>query len=191
MAGKFIPSGQNGHVLLTTRARAVGPIAQRVDIEKMGPEEGALFLLRRAKGIANDTPLEAIVEVDRGSADEITSELGGLPLAMDQAASYIEETGCGFSGYLDLYRKYAPQLLGKRGELVTSHPDPVATTWVLGFEKSAKPILPQANSYSSPLFCTPMESLKKCFAKAPRNSGRSWKGWHRTPLRGIIQSARS
>lgn len=67
MVGKFIPSGQNGHVLLTTRARAVGPIAERVDIEKMGPEEGALFLLRRAKGIAKDTPLEAVVEVDRGS----------------------------------------------------------------------------------------------------------------------------
>jgi hypothetical protein len=101
-AGKFIPSGQNGHVLLTTRARAVGPIAQRIFIEKMGSEEGALFLLRRAKGIAKDTPLEAVVEVDRVSVDEITSELGGLPLALDQAASYIEETGCGLSGYLDL-----------------------------------------------------------------------------------------
>jgi tetratricopeptide (TPR) repeat protein len=135
MAGKFIPSGQNGHVLLTTRARAVGPIAQRIDIEKMGPEEGALFLLRRANGIAKDTPLEAVVEVDRVSVDEITSELGGLPLALDQAASYIEETGCGLSGYLDLYRKYAPELLRQRGELATSHPDPVATTWVLAFEK--------------------------------------------------------
>jgi tetratricopeptide (TPR) repeat protein len=135
MAGKFIPSGQNGHVLLTTRARAVGPIAQRFDIEKMGPVEGALFLLRRAKGIAKDTPLEAVVEVDRGSADEITSELGGLPLALDQAASYIEETGCGLSGYLDVYRKYAPELLRQRGELATRYTDPVATTWVLAFEK--------------------------------------------------------
>ena len=30
------------------------------------------------------------------------------PLALDQAGSYIEETGCGLGGYLDLYRHHAP-----------------------------------------------------------------------------------
>ena len=110
-------------------------MAQRVDIKKMDPEEGAFFLLHRAKGIAKDAPLETVVEVDRASADETTSELGGLPLALDQAASYIEETGRGLSGYLALYRKYAPELLRQRGELATKYRDPVATTWVLAFEK--------------------------------------------------------
>ena len=49
MARAFIPAGRNGHVLLTTRAQAAGAIARRVEIQEMGKEEGALFLLRRAK----------------------------------------------------------------------------------------------------------------------------------------------
>ena len=51
MAREFIPTGKNGHVLLTTRAQATGAVARLVDIQKMGTEEGALFLLRRAKYI--------------------------------------------------------------------------------------------------------------------------------------------
>lgn len=49
MAIEFIPPGNNGHVLLTTRARATGAVVRRLDIEEVGTEEGALFLLRRAK----------------------------------------------------------------------------------------------------------------------------------------------
>ena len=49
MAHEFIPPGKNGHVLLTSRARATGTVARLVEIQEMGTEEGALFLLRRAK----------------------------------------------------------------------------------------------------------------------------------------------
>ena len=59
MARAFIPPGKNGHVLLTTRAQAAGAIARRVEIQEMGTEEGALFLLRRAKYIVEDALLEA------------------------------------------------------------------------------------------------------------------------------------
>jgi hypothetical protein len=44
MAREFIPPGNNGHVLLTTRARASGTVARRLDIKEMGTEEGALLL---------------------------------------------------------------------------------------------------------------------------------------------------
>jgi hypothetical protein len=36
MAREFIPSGKNSHVLLTTRARAVGASARLVKIQEMG-----------------------------------------------------------------------------------------------------------------------------------------------------------
>jgi hypothetical protein len=49
MLRTFIPLGMNGHVLLTTRARAVGAVARLIEIQEMGTVEGALFLLRRAK----------------------------------------------------------------------------------------------------------------------------------------------
>jgi len=135
---EFIPPGKNGHVLLTTRARAVGALARRVDIQEMGTEEGTLFLLRRTTCIAEDAVLEAAAEADQARAKEIVTQLDGFPLALDQAGAYIEETGCGLSGYLNLYRKHAPDLLLLRGALGTGHPDPVATTWVLSFEKIEK-----------------------------------------------------
>src|SRR5208282_1765851 len=49
MVREFIPSGNNGHVVLTTQATAIGEVAQGVYIQEMGAEESALFLLRRAK----------------------------------------------------------------------------------------------------------------------------------------------
>ena len=80
----------------------MGGMARRVEIQKMGTEEGALLLLRRVKYIADCASLEAADEDDRARAKEITLQLDGLPLALDQAAAYIEETGCGLLGYLDL-----------------------------------------------------------------------------------------
>jgi hypothetical protein len=138
MARAFIPPGENGHVILTTRARAVGAIARLVEIQEMGTQEGALFLLRRAKLITENAQLEAAVEADQTKAEEITTQLDGLPLALDQAGAYIEETGCGLSGYLELYRQHAAELLRRRGLLAFDHPDPVAGTWVLSFENIEK-----------------------------------------------------
>ena len=136
MAREFI--GKNGHVLLTTRAQAVSAIARRVDIQGMGPEEGSLFLLRRATRIAEDAALESAGDDDRERAKEIVAQLDGLPLALDQAGAYIEETGCGLSVYLDLYRSHAPELLRRRGVLTSDHPDPVATAWALSFANIEK-----------------------------------------------------
>jgi tetratricopeptide (TPR) repeat protein len=138
MAREFIPPGESGHVLLTTRAGAVGVVARCVDIREMKTEEGALFLLRRAKNIAEDAPLDAAAKADQETAKMIATQLDGLPLALDQAGAYIEETGCGLSHYLDLYRKRAPDLLQLRGTLGTGHSDPVATTWALSFENIKK-----------------------------------------------------
>src|SRR5207248_4176665 len=63
----------------------------------------------------------------------LSGELGGLPLALDQAGAYLEETGCGLAQYLDLYRKHRTGLLRLRGGVALDHPDPVATTWSLSF----------------------------------------------------------
>jgi TIR domain-containing protein/NB-ARC domain-containing protein len=125
---EFIPPEKNGHVLLTTRARATGAVARLVEIQKMGTEESALFLLRRAKYITEDAPLDAAAEADQGEAKAIAAQLDGLPLALDQAGAYIEETGCGLSGFISLYRTHGPEFLRRRGTLTPDHPDPVAAT---------------------------------------------------------------
>jgi tetratricopeptide (TPR) repeat protein len=138
MVREFIPPAVKGHLLLTTRAEATGRLAQRVEVEKMEPEEGALFLLRRAGIIAQDDPIDKASAQDCAKAKEISQVLDGLPLALDQAGAYIEETACGLAGYLNLYRTRRAQLLKRRGGLVADHPEPVATTWSLSFEKVEK-----------------------------------------------------
>jgi tetratricopeptide (TPR) repeat protein len=134
MTREFIPSGNSGHVILTTRELATGAIGRRLDIKKMGTDEGALFLLRRSKYILEGAPLDAAAETAQTAAKELAKQLDGLPLALDQAGAYIEETGCGLAGYLDLYRKHAPELLRHRGMLAFDYPESVATTWALSFE---------------------------------------------------------
>jgi len=132
---KFLPSGRQGHLLLTTRAQATGALAPKVEIRKMEKGEGALFLLRRAKRISPDAVLAAADVADQENALSLSQELDGLPLALDQAGAYLEETGCGLTDYLELYQTHGFELLKLRGELSEAHPDPVAVTWSLSFEK--------------------------------------------------------
>jgi hypothetical protein len=94
-----------------------------------------LFLLRRAGILGESDVLEKASQAERNKAKGISQKMDGLPLALDQAGAYIEETSCGLAGYIDLYQKRGDKLLKRRGGLVTDHPEPVATTWFLSFEK--------------------------------------------------------
>jgi tetratricopeptide (TPR) repeat protein len=133
---KFLPSGLQGHILMTTRAPASGIEAQGEELEKMNAEEGLLFLLRRVKIIASDALIDdSIPQADQNKAKEIVELLDGLPLALAQAGAYIERTRCGFSGYLERYQVRPARLLSDKYGLTADHPDPVAKTWSLSFEK--------------------------------------------------------
>jgi hypothetical protein len=55
--------------------------------------------------------------------------LEGLPLALDQAGAYIEETGCSIAAYLQRYTYSRHQLLARRGiASAGDHPASVTTT---------------------------------------------------------------
>ena len=138
LVSEFLPTAGRGHVILTTRAQATGLLAQSIDLEQMPPEEGALFLLRRAKLLGRDAPLDSASYAEWTQAKAIAQLLGGLPLALDQAGAYIEETGCGLEGYLTLYKRRRAALLQRRGRLAADHPEPVATTWSLAFEQAGQ-----------------------------------------------------
>ena len=130
----FLPTSGSGHILLTTRARALGGVAQRIEMGKMPVQMGALLLLRRAGIVALAATLEEASAEDRALALQITQEVDGFPLALDQAGAYIRETPCPLSAYLALYQERRTELLNERGT-ESSYPDSVATTWSLSFEK--------------------------------------------------------
>src|SRR5260221_2763677 len=141
MAYHFLPIGERGHIILTTRAQAAGAIANPLDVEKMDSHEGTLLLLRRARVLARDGLLEQVSPTDLTTAQAIVNEVDGLPLALDQAGAYIEESGCSLSQYLSLYRTRRQNLLRQRSTVPAAHPEPVATTWSLSFHtiKEANP----------------------------------------------------
>jgi tetratricopeptide (TPR) repeat protein len=134
----FLPASGKGHILLTTRARPMGKLAQRVELGRMAMEEGTLFLLRRAGIIVPEASLEAVSSTDRTQAQELVTLLDGLPLALDQAGAYIEETGTDLSHYLKLYKSERKRLLKRRSKFPTDHPESVASTWSLSFQKIEK-----------------------------------------------------
>jgi len=131
----FLPMHGRGDVLLTTRLQALGTIAQSIEVEKMGPDEGVTFLLRRTKVIAPGASLDEAMKENQAQAAEIVAVLDGLPLALDQAGAYIEETRCGLSQYLSLYGTRRKELLLRRGRFPVDHPNSVVATWSLSFQQ--------------------------------------------------------
>jgi tetratricopeptide (TPR) repeat protein/transcriptional regulator with XRE-family HTH domain len=129
----FLPTPMQGHLLLTTRAQALGRLANRIEVNALDPDTAALLVLRRAGLLALDAPLAQAEHADRQAAEDLSRRLGGLPLALDQAGAYLEETQCSLQHYLDLYKSHRADLLHHRGGLALDHPDSVATTWSLSF----------------------------------------------------------
>jgi hypothetical protein len=44
-------------------------------------------------------------------ASRLASELGGIPLALDQAGAYMQISECGIADYLELYSKHKHELM--------------------------------------------------------------------------------
>src|SRR5207245_11462844 len=119
-----------------------------IDVKEMNLETGIVFLLRRAGLSVSDAPMADATGVHYQLAKALIQELGGLPLALDQAGAYIEETGCDLDGYLTLYRQQRQTLLNRRGGQTAAHPEPVATTWSLAFSQ-----VEQLHSFAADLLC--------------------------------------
>ena len=167
----YIPSGDGGHILLTTRTQVMSSIAHKIEIHKMDDEEATQLLLRRA-GMADYEGLAAeTVHELRSQAAEIAGEVDGLPLAIDQAGAYVEETGCGLSTYLQLYRQQRAQFLAYRGGIALDYPLSVSTTWQLSFQEVER-INPSASALLKLCAFFSAESIPEEFL----NGGASYAG---------------
>lgn len=135
----LLPSEIPGHVLLTTQAQTTGKFADCIAVESLDHTTGTELLLRRADRIPLKGTVASATAVDVADARSLSEELGGLPLALDQAGAYIEETGTSLSEYLRLYQHERAKLLATRGEIVrqeSGHPDSVAITVSLSVRKA-------------------------------------------------------
>ena len=90
---------------------------------------------------------------DRQAAWVLAGELGGLPLALEQAAAYVQATGGTLARYLASFRQRRADLLD-RGE-PTGYRQTVATTWRLAFENLQQAAPGAAGLLRLLAFCAP------------------------------------
>jgi tetratricopeptide (TPR) repeat protein len=118
----WLPGG-DGHILITSRDKGWGGLAERVEVGGFTRAESLSYLRRRADGEQRD-------------AENLADALGDLPLALAQAASHLDLYGLSIAGYLRLYReREGPSLLLTAG--LAGYPHSVATTWLIHFEELA------------------------------------------------------
>ena len=125
-----------GHIIITTR-REVSEIGEEtgideqscIDLKCLTEEEGVQFLrLRTGKDQGEEKDLRQLVR-----------ELGGLPLALDQAGAYIRNVKQSIKQYVKKYKEQKLQLLKKRKAqqfVENTSPERLAvhTTWILNFK---------------------------------------------------------
>ena len=143
--GQYIPECAHGSILITTRNKQAGlKLAKRppIEIDTM-----------------NDNESERLLRANLGGLDAASSELLSLsyrlehlPLALAQAAAFIEENSISAQEYLHLLDKSGQDLmdlLSEEFETVgrdTKTPRAVAETWILSFDQ-----IQQQNAFAGEL----------------------------------------
>ena len=135
----------NGHILVTTRRKAdelqeiVGD-GVCITLGCYTPEEALDFMRKRtgrADAAAGD---ESCMETEDADAlNKLVRELGGLPLALEQAGSHIKALNCTYSDYLSEFRRVKIKLIEKReakapSEELSKSRLAVHTTWEMNFD---------------------------------------------------------
>lgn len=114
--------GSGGHIIVTTRRRGWSSRAGVIDLEVFTRPEAVDLLARRVRGIT------------AAVADRIAEQLGDLPLALEQAAGYMNYHRTAPEDYLALLSSRLEDMIAL-GELADRPAVVVATLWQLSVRK--------------------------------------------------------
>lgn len=133
--GQHIPECTHGSILVTTRNKKVGSWLTRgrrpIEVKKMDDSESRALL---EKKLEEDG-------ANPGNLSELSARLEHLPLALVQAAAFIQSKSVSISRYLELLGKSDQNLvdlLSQDFETVgrdSATPRAVAETWILSFDQ--------------------------------------------------------
>jgi hypothetical protein len=138
----MLPPAGHGQVLVTSR-NPDWP-GMELEVPVLALKDAARFLMSRT-GSGDDV-----------SARQLAAELGGLPLALEQACAYMRTSGRDIAGYLSLLRRRRADILG-RGQ-VPWYGKQVITTWGLAFDR-LRASFPQAIGLLRFLACCAPERI--------------------------------
>ena len=131
----LLPLPGQGARLLTARRQALGTLARPLAMPPMSEEESIALLLSRSGSSSLYAPETSLPPATVAHAAKLVRFLEGLPLALDQAGSYLQETGCQIVDYLQRCHEQRKEILARRGLHGGSHPDSVTTTVTLSVEQ--------------------------------------------------------
>jgi len=116
------PPRGRGQVLITSRNPVWGGIGSAIPVDVLDRNEAVSFLRQRLRRDGNGSILGQLAE-----------KLGDLPLALEQAAAYLEETDTSPDAYLSLLRERSLELfaLGRP----SNSEDTIASTWALSLNR--------------------------------------------------------
>ena len=102
---KYFPPGNGGNILITSRNVGLRRITlDSLQVLQMEEEEAVCLLLKSAG-------LDAMSDNDSNLARKLASEMGGIPIALDQAGAYMLTTQCCIANYLELYMSHKHDLM--------------------------------------------------------------------------------
>ena len=149
---RFVPPAGRGRVLITSRNQ-IWPPGQSLDVPVLDAQVAGEFLVGRTG------------DQDRQTALELADMLGGLPLALEQAAAYVQASGSSLAGYLALFRQRRPEMLD-HGQ-ATGYDSTVAATWSLAFGRLCQSA-PEAAGLLRLLACCASEAIPLRLLLQPR-----------------------
>jgi DNA-binding SARP family transcriptional activator len=118
---ELLPPLPNVTVLVTSQGSAWSALGPTVRLEPFAPDVAARFVLARSG------------RRDPHAAAQLSELLGNLPLALEQAAAYVDETGLSLAEYLRLFQLRRDQLLMRGAP--SNHRETVSTTWQIVFDR--------------------------------------------------------
>jgi len=121
----YLPQGTSGRVLITSRNPDWSTVVRATRLTVLTQSEAVEFLLKRTR------------QSDKKAAADLAEALGNLPLALEQAGAYIDETKSSIGDYLALFQSQEQKLLSL-GTPSTGYPATVATTWEILFQQVQK-----------------------------------------------------
>jgi tetratricopeptide (TPR) repeat protein len=117
-----------GHVLITSRISDWPVNIRDMALDLLSPDDARRYLLDRIARKGHNAGGDA-------AARALAQELGHLPLALEQAASFIVEMRWSFAKYQEQFRYARLELLSERREGGTRYAASVAKTWGITLEK--------------------------------------------------------
>jgi len=116
----FLPTG-SGHIIITSRNQAWTRHAEPLELDVFTREESAAHLMRHVPGLAP------------ADARRVCEAVGDLPLAVEQAAAWLAETGMPAPRYAAWLETHAATALGLNKPF--DYASPVVATWNLSFDR--------------------------------------------------------